>query len=82
MRLRVHHVTTRELCNLGRGQLHRDLAGDLFRELALQVEHVFELPIVAIGPDRFVRARGDELDAQPYTPADEMCGAFENRVHV
>ena len=35
-----------------------------------------------IGPERFVRARGDELDTQPHTPADEMRGAFENRLHV
>ena len=82
MRLRVHHVTARELRDLGRGQLHRDLVGDLFSELALQAEDVFELSVVPIGPERFVRARGDQLDIQPHTPADEMRGAFENRLHV
>ena len=83
MRLRVHHVTAaRELGDLGRGQLHRYLAGDRFSELALQAEDVFELSVVPIGPERFVGPRGDELDAQPHTPADEMRGAFENRVHV
>ena len=82
MRLRVHHVTARELRDLGRGQLHRYLVGDFFSELALQAEDVFELSVVPIGPERFVRARSDQLDIQPHTPADEMRGAFENRLHV
>ena len=82
MRLGVHHVTSRELCDLGRGQLHRDLAGNLFSELALQVQDVFELSIVPLGPERFVRARGNELDVQPHASADEMRGALENRLHV
>jgi hypothetical protein len=82
MRLRVHHVTARELRRLGRGQLHRDLVGDLFRQLALQGEDIFELSVISIRPQRFVGARRDELDIQPHAPADEMCGAFENRLHA
>ena len=67
---------------LGRRQLHGDLVGDLFSELTLQREYVFELSVVTIGPERFVGACGDELDIQPHTPADEMCRAFENHLHV
>src|SRR5688572_10330333 len=82
MRVRVHDVTAREPCGLGRRQLHGDRLGDLFSQLTLQCEYVFELSVVTIGPERFVGACGDELNTQPYTPADEMCRAFENRLDV
>src|SRR6478672_4291072 len=82
MRLRVHHVTAGELCDLGRGQLHRDLSRDAFSERTLKVQDVFELSIVPLGPEGFVRARGNELDAEPHAFADEMGGTLENRLHV
>jgi hypothetical protein len=82
MRLGVYHVTAGELCDLGRGQLHRDLSRDPFSEFTLQVQYVFELSIVPLGPEGFVRARGNELHAQPHAFADEMGGALENRLHV
>jgi hypothetical protein len=56
--------------------------GDLFSQLTLECEYVFELSVVTIGPERFVGACGDELNIQPYTPADQMCRAFENRLDV
>ena len=72
VRLGIHRMTAFEPFDLGRGQLQRDLSRHPLREPALQIEHVFELPVVALRPEGFVRARGDELDAQPHAVAGEL----------
>ena len=54
VRLGVHRVALGQLRRLLRRQLDRDLARDGLGELALQAEHVLELAVVAIGPERLV----------------------------
>ena len=50
--------------------------GDLARDLVLHLEDVFHLAVVALGPEREVGARVDELrvDAQPVAGAPQAAG--------
>src|SRR5947207_15382742 len=82
MRFRIDWLAARELHRLRRRNLNRDLPGDSLGELALQPEHVLEIAVVAFRPQRFIRARGDELDVHAHPLADEERRAFEYRVHI
>ena len=55
MRVRVHDVTAREPC-ASVGVSCTAIAWATSGELTLQCEYVFELPVVTIGPERFVGA--------------------------
>ena len=82
VRLGVHRGAPRELRRLGGRELDRDLPRHGLGQLALQAEHVLELAVVAVGPERLVAARGDELHADAHAVADEQRRALEDRVDV
>jgi hypothetical protein len=80
VRVRVHDVTAREPCGLGRRQLPGDRVGDLFSKLTLQCEYVFELSVVTIGQSvSSVRAAMSwTFNRTPPT----RCAEPSNRLHV
>jgi hypothetical protein len=82
VRLGVHGAPLREVRHLARRHLQRDLLRHRFRDPALQIEHVFDLAVVAVGPQRLVHSCGDELHRDAHALADEQRRALEDRVHA
>ena len=82
MRFRVDRLTTRELHRLRRRNLDRDLPRDRLGELALQPQHVLEIAVVAVRPQRFIGAGRYELDVHAHSLVDEERRAYEHRVHI
>ena len=79
---RVDGAPFREVRHLVRRHLHRDLLRHGGRDPALQVEHVLDLPVVAVGPQHLIRPRRDELHRDTHALADEERRTLEDRVHA
>ena len=84
MRLRVHHVTARELVDLGRASAEpRSRAPPLRPASLCRPSTSSRSSIVAIGPERLVACARRPAGADSRTRfADEQRGAFEDRLHV
>ena len=76
VRLEVLGRLGRERLLLLRRQRDAQRLGDLARDLVLQLEDVLHLAVVALGPDREIRLRVDQLrvDAQPRARAAQAAG--------
>lgn len=82
MRLGVHLGAIRQLRSLARRELDRDRARNSLCELALQIEHVHEIAIVAVCPERLIGPRRNQLDAHAHPAAHEQGRAFQHRVDI
>ena len=82
VRLGVHGLSLGEPLGLGGRDAEGDLLGHLARHFTLQVEHVFEIAVVAIAPQRLVPARRNELHTDADALPEKQGRALDDGVYV